>query len=191
VDRAAFERLLQHLPGHLQLPISFAYATAWRVSEWSSLKWSDIDFDSGEIRLVGAATKSGEPRTFPLVGEVLEIIEEQRERTDRWQREHGQHVPTVFWKPRGGAAKPLGDFRDEWKESVKAACLPWLLVHDLRRSAARRWSNAGVPDRVGMALGGWKTRSVYDRYRIVSQDDMRAALQMSDEAERRPRKRQA
>jgi len=191
VDGKAFGALLDHLPDHLELPIRFAYATAWRVGEWSNLKWSDIDFHGEEIRLAGKVTKTGVPRTFPLVGEVKDIIDEAKARTDQWQREHGQVIPTVFWKPREGVAKPLGDFRTEWKDAVAAASLPWLLVHDLRRSAARRWSNAGVPDRVGMALGGWRTRSVYDRYGVVSKDDMRDGLERSAEAERTPQKHKA
>jgi hypothetical protein len=36
---------------------------------------------------------------------------------------------------------------------------------------------AGVPEKVIMAIGGWKTRTVFDRYSIIRQDDIRSAMQ--------------
>jgi len=51
------------------------------------------------------------------------------------------------------------------------------MVHDLRRSAAQAMVQSGIAEKVAMEIGGWKTRSVFDRYAIVSQSDMRAAIE--------------
>ena len=48
-----------------------------------------------------------------------------------------------------------------------------LLVHDLRRSAAKRMVLRGISERMAMKTGGWSTRTIFERYAIESEADLR------------------
>jgi integrase len=71
--------------------------------------------------------------------------------------------------------RPIRDFRKAWAAACKAAGVPGRLFHDFRRSAVRRFEQAGIARSVAMKLTGHKTENVYRRYAIVSDRDLKAA----------------
>jgi integrase len=177
-ERAQFEAVSRHLPGDVGPTIRFAYATGWRVrSEVLPLTWAQVSFPEGAVRLEPGTTKNDEPREFPMTADLRAILEGQRAMTDQLQRQTGRIIPWVFHR-RGARIR---DFRGAWATACKLAGCPGRIPHDFRRTAVRNLVRAGVPERVAMQLTGHKTRSVFERYNIVSPGDLRAAAALLDQ----------
>jgi integrase len=136
------------------------------------MQWDDVDREVGAVRLKAENAKTGEARTLMLVGDLAEMMERQ------WNARLFTRLTDkvfvsdyVFHRTR----QPIDDFRGPWERACKAAGVPDLLFHDLRRSAVRNMDRAGVSRHVAMAISGHKTESMYQRYNIVSESDLRAA----------------
>ena len=135
------------------------------------LTWSQVDLQAGTVRLEPGTTKNQEGRTFPMFPELRAVLEGQRARMEALQREQQRIIPWVFHR-RG---EPIKSFRRAWKTDCKKAGQPGRIPHDFRRTAVRNIVRRGIPERVAMTLTGHKTRSVFERYNIVSQGDLREA----------------
>jgi integrase len=178
VDYDDFTALVKHLPGPVDDVAWFAYRSGWRRGEILSLVWADVNEDAGVVRLRAELSKSKEPRELPLTPAIKQILER------RWQArlvstKQGPRVCDMIFHRDG---KPVQDFRAAWDHACEQIGQPTLLFHDLRRSAVRNMVNAGVPERVAMRITGHKTRAVFDRYHIVSNRDVRDALERTEAA---------
>jgi integrase len=166
--------VLAHLPEYARPIVTFAYLTGWRSSEITTLQWRQVDLEAGEVRLDAEKTKNREGRVFPFdLMPALRTLLEGRDEQRKALKESGTITPWVFLHEDGTQAK---NFRGAWKAACKAAGVPGRLVHDLRRTAVRNLVRAGVSEQVAMKLTGHKTRSVFDRYDIVSGDDLSRVL---------------
>jgi integrase len=187
-EREQFDAVVAALPAYLKDFARFGYLTGWRKGEIRSLTWRDLDREGGVIRLRAEAAKNGRGRLVPLDGDLAALMER------RWQARlltasdgSPRVVDAIFHR----AGQPIGDIKRAWASACVAAGLyhiekdargnavkvPDRLFHDLRRTAVRNMVRAGVAERVAMEISGHRTRSVFDRYNIVSEADLRAAVQ--------------
>jgi len=158
--------LRENLTTYLKDPVTFLYLSGWRVSEMRALEWRDVDLSGRVVRLRPEISKNKDGRLLPLKGELLQVIERAKE---------GRRPDCFYVFHLDG--QPVGDFRRAWKTACKAAGLNGIIVHDLRRTAVRNMVRAGIPERVAMSLSGHKTRSIFDRYNIVSEADLAQATE--------------
>jgi integrase len=149
--------------------VEVAKTYGWRISELLSMKVSQIDVIARTIRLEPGTTKNKDGREVTMTNRVYELLT---------LCAHGKLPDAFLFTRRDGEV--VRDFRGTWDKARKAAGLPSLLFHDLRRTAARNLRRAGVAEGVIMKIGGWRTRSVFERYAIISQTDIRDAISRLD-----------
>jgi integrase len=158
--------LLKALPSNLRALVTFGYKTGWRRSEITSLTWSRVDLSEGTVRLEAGETENDQGRTVYLDDELLKFLKIQ------WLRRHKDC--DLFFHREGNRIK---DFRGAWKNACEEASIEGKLFHDLRRTAVRNMVRAGIPEAVAMKISGHKTRTVFERYNIVSPDDLKKAAE--------------
>jgi len=173
-EKVQFEAVLPKLPEYLKGFVQFGYLCGWRKSEIASLRWADVDMLGKVIRLRPEHSKNGQGRVLALEGALWNIIARQWAQREYQKPDKTVGISLYVFHRRG---KPIGDIRKSWDAACITAKVEGRLFHDLRRTAVRNMVRAGVPERVAMAVSGHKTRAVFDRYNIVSEDDLRKAME--------------
>jgi integrase len=178
-EREQFEAVRRQLHARpdLQAAITLAFTYGWRMqSEVLTLERRNLDLDAGTLRLDPGATKNDEGRLVYLTPDVKAMLAAQVERVRQLERQMGRIVPALFPYLKGlHRGEPIRDFRKAWRTACRNAGVSGRLRHDFRRTAVRNMVNAGVPERVAMTVTGHRTRSVFDRYHIVSPADLQEA----------------
>lgn len=173
-EREQFEAVRRNLRPDHQLAVTIANTYGWRMqSEVLTLERRQLDLEVGTLRLEPGTTKNNDGRVVYLTPELKALLAAQVERVRALERETGQIIPHLFPHLIGPhRGKRMEDFKKAWKTAcVKAGC-PGMLRHDFRRTAVRNMVNLGVPERVAMKVSGHRSRTVFDRYHIVSPGDL-------------------
>jgi len=163
-ELAEYRAVRAHLPPPYQDILDFAYYSGWRRREITDLTWAEVDWAGGVVRLDPARSKTATGRVLPLTAALRDVLQRRlaQRRADRLVVFDREDLTVRAW-------------RTCWARACRAAHVPGRYLHDCRRTAARNFVRAGVPERVAMALLGHKTRSVFDRYNIVCERELHQA----------------
>jgi integrase len=170
-EHSEFLALREKLPDYMKGFATFAYKTGWRFSEISGSKWKQVDRNLGIVRLESGETKNDDARTVYLDAELKEVFDNQ------W-KDRTSLLPYVF--PNEKEDGKVKRFDKSWKKACKDAKIGKRLFHDFRRTAVRNMVRSGIPERVAMMISGHKTRSIFDRYNIVNETDLKLASQKQE-----------
>ena len=162
-------RMLEALPEWLKDVALFGYLTGWRRGEVLALQWRYVDLEDQTLTLRPEQTKTGRGRLLAVEGPLRELL--RRCETAR------RPCPWVFH--RDGRRIAPSTFRSAWTRACLTSGNVGKLFHDFRRTAVRNMVRAGVPERIAMEVSGHRSRSVFDRYNIVNEADIRQAMQQT------------
>ena len=157
-------------PDHLKVAMTIAYYTGMRMREIISergLRWDQVNLEERSIRLSQSQTKTKSPRVIYMTEDFLKVIRKAKDLRDR----DYPACPFVCYLN----GKPFYNLIHGWKTACKRVGVVGKTFHDLRRTGVRNLVRAGVPETVAMKISGHKTRSVFDRYNITSEEDLKQA----------------
>ena len=172
----------------------------WRISELLGLKAEQIDLIQKVIRLEPGTTKNSDGREVFMTDTVRTLlsacVEGKAPDARVFTRSNGSPVRDigVTWEracSRVGVGRtvcadcssPMDSGKACPKCKSRRSLYSGLIFHDLRRTAARNLRRAGIPETVIMKIGGWRTRSVFERYAIVSRTDIADAMRKLQQSE--------
>jgi integrase len=173
VNSEQYRALYDELPDCLKPVVCVAYHIGDRKGELLNMMIDQVDLEHLEIRLEPGTTKNDRGRTAPIYGEMRTILSEHIAKA----KEEYPACRYLFHDH----GEPIQSFRKSWASACKRAGLEGLLFHDLRRSAVRNLTRAGVPRPVAMQITGHRTESVYRRYDIVDSQDLAIARKLLED----------
>jgi integrase len=191
--------------------LAVAYTFGMRRGELLQLRVRQVDLKNRAIRLEAGQTKNKKPRCAMMSEEVFQLLREcvhgKRREDFVFTRQNGGRIvdirdgwatmccragfgqrvcPQCVIKERGGVRyvevtkKRCPNCHKSWKRDQLH--YRGLIFHDLRRSAVRNLVRSGVSEKIAMMISGHRTRSVFDRYDIGNERDLREATRRLEAA---------
>lgn len=177
IGEERFGQLLEKAESALKPILLMAFDSGMRKSEILNLRWDQLDLKDGVIRLAPEDTKTDKARLVYLSRRTIAVLKE---------------IPVPisgkgFVLQNPDTKKPWVDIRKVFRRACKAAAIPQgrddgIIFHDLRRSFVTNARKRGIPESVVMKMSGHRTRSVFDRYNVVDDADLKLAVRQLEVA---------
>jgi integrase len=168
LEHVDYVRLRDSLPENYQLLLICGYHLGTRQGELIKLRWENVNFETKEITITAANSKTKQSRIVPIYGEMEQFLRLARERC----AVEAPGCPWVFRRERG--AQQMYFNWTSWQRYTKDAKIPHLLFHDLRRTALTNMIDAGFSEKEAMAISGHTTNSTFKRYHIIRRQRLQA-----------------
>jgi integrase len=153
IPREVFPKIFAATPAKYQATILFLYETGVRPIEAQRIAWDAVNLDRGTITLLDGETKNDEARIVPLSPTLVSLLSAVSDRSGK-----------VFARK--------GTIQNIFNDACEAAGVTGAILYDFRRSAARNFRKAGIPESVAMRIMGHKTPGMYKQYDIVDDTDI-------------------
>lgn len=148
----------------MTLFVRFVLATWARLAEATRLQWADVNFDDESVYFRN--TKSHEDRFIPMDSHRVLLADLHKLKAKTLQ----DGGPFVAFRDKSNLHK-------KWARIIKAAEIPAVTIHDLRRTGITRALLAGMPSVVVQKLAGHKSITTTVKYYTeVSKADLREAV---------------
>jgi site-specific recombinase XerD len=144
--------------------------TGLRASELTGLGLADVDLPRGLVTV--RRGKGGKGRVAPFGAQTAAALD----RYIRLRRSHKLADTPALWVGVGGKGFGYFGLNDTLRDRARIAGIEGFHLHLLRHTAATRWLRAGGSEGGLMAVAGWKTRDMIDRYTGASASE-RAAVE--------------
>ena len=167
LTREEAKQLLDACPPHLNALVRFALSTGCRASEITGLQWNRVDLSRRTAWL--NETKNGTPRGVPLNTDAVAVLQAQFGK-------HPQYCFTYREQPIMWAV-----CNTAWQNAVRKAEIEDFRFHDLRHTWASWHRQSGTSCDELKDLGGWKSRSMVDRYAKFATENLAKAAARIEE----------
>lgn len=146
------------------LSLVVALSTGMRKDEILGLRWADVDFVKGFVRVTDAESKSGRERNILMNALVFETL-----------RSMDRTAEYVFQNPDTG--KHLRQIDGSFRTALDRAGIKGFRIHDVRHTAASRMIEAGVDIVTVSRILGHATIQMTMRYAHPTPEAMRLAVE--------------